>query len=342
MAAEDVVTGSVSEARTDARNASNRAQGFANIALNIPRINISSGGALGGGGSGSYNFDLALYDPERPNVNVPPFSPDIDLGELLDLAADGNVRLFIDQLSTEFTRFVNSYFPDLEVHKDALEARIQDMLNGDGTGLPAAIENALWERGRSRITRDGLVLEQNVANDLAARGFTAPNGVMVARLDEARFTGHVAVAGFSRDVAIRQAEIHIENLRFAMELAHRHRFDAISAAVQYVSSIIVAVLDKGIEKARLIVQAKEALWNSTTRYYDTLINEGRLLLTYEELVSNIAIERARRTLDSLVNDTQRYTEGAITGANAMADIAAQAFGATNTLATLAHDTITGE
>lgn len=339
MATESVVTGSIENSRGIAKEASNRAEGFARLAQNIPRINIS--GPAGGGSGSGYTLDLALYDPTKPDVTVPPFAPDIDLGELLDLASNGNITLFIEQLSSEFTKFVNAYFPDYGVYESDLQARVQEMLAGTRM-LPVAIENAIFERGRSRIAKDYLALTQTLAADMAGRGFTVPNGVLTARLDEARFAGHSAVAGFSRDVAIRQAEIAVENLRFAMEMAYKHRFDAIATAIQYVQAVIVAVLDKGIEKGRLIVDAKRALWDSTTTYYNTLIRNGELLLKYEELVASNAVERARRTLDALTNDTSRYTEGAIAGAQAMAKVAGDALASLNTLSSIVHETAASE
>lgn len=75
----------------------------------------------------------------------------------------------------EFTRFVNSYFPDYGVYESDLRARVQEMLSGNRM-LPLPIENAIFERGRSRITKDYLSLTQSVSSEMAARGFTLPDG----------------------------------------------------------------------------------------------------------------------------------------------------------------------
>lgn len=331
MATEEIVNTSLESSRKQATESANRAEGFSRLAQNIPPVTFYG---IGRG-------DLTLYDPEKPGVEVPPFTPDIDLGELMDLAADSNITLFIEKLSTEFTKFVNAYFPDYGVHIPDLEARVQEMLAGDRM-LPLPVENALWDRGRSRITKDYLALQQTVSSEFASRGFTLPSGVMTARLDAAKFANHAAAGEFSRDVAIRQAEIAVENLRFAMELAHRHRIDAINACINYVNSIIVAVLDKGIERARLIVDAKRALWDASTTYYNTLVRSGELLLNYEKLMSDLAVERARQMMQALITDGQRYTEGAIGAAQAMAKVAGDALASMNTLASIDHSTVAGE
>lgn len=346
MPSESTVIGQIGNIQATAKDAARTAEGFARATLSIPRIRVSGGSNIGGGqsfsgGGGSFSVDVSLYDPTKPNVTVPAFQPDIDLGELMDLASDGNITLFIDKLSTEFTRFVNAYFPDYGVYEGDLQTRIQEMLGGNRM-LPVSIENAIFDRGRSRITKDYLSLTQTVSDEMSGRGFSVPNGIMAARLDEAKFASHAAIGGFSRDVAIRQAEIAVENLRFAMEMAYKHRFDAIASATQYVQSVIVAVIDKGIEKGRLIIEAKRALWDATTTYYNTLIRNGDLLLQYEDLVARNAIERARITLEAVKSDTQRYTEGAISGASAMAKVAGDALSSMNTLASIVHETAASE
>lgn len=342
MADQNSVQSSIDAIRSDAQSAASRSAGYASIAVNIPRISVSGGqnNVPLGGGNGYYPVDLSLYDPQKPNVNVPLFSPDIDLGELMDLASENGIIFFTQKLSDEFTKFVNSWFPDYGVNIDTLQARLNEMLAG-GHMLPVAIENAIFERGRSRIAKDYLALTQTVSSEMAGRGFTLPNGVMVARLDEAKFAGHAAVAGFSRDVAIRQAEIAVENLKFAMQMAYDHRKDAINAAIQYVGSILTTILDRGIQKAQLIVDAKRALWDASTRYYATLIDNGRLLLSYEELLENRSIEIARVMADVAKHDTARFTDGATAAASAMANVAGSALSSLNTISNLTHETIAG-
>ena len=339
MAAESSVESSIAEIRKDANNQASKASGYASIAVNVPRISINGGGALGGSGGG-FTVDLNLYDPQKPVVNLPLFSPDIDLGELMDMASDGNIIYFTEKLSEEFTRFVNSWFPDYGVNIDTLQARLNEMLSGSRM-LPELIENAIFERGRSRITKDYLALTQSVSAEMAGRGFTLPDGVMAARLDEAKFAGHGAVAGFSRDVAIRQAEIAIENLRFAMDMAYKHRQDAINAAIQYVGSIMTTILDRGVQKAQLILDAKRALWDASTRYYATMVDNGRLLLGYEELLQARSVEIARVMADIAKHDTGRYTDGAAAAASAMANVAGSALSSLNTISNLTHETIAG-
>ena len=544
MATEDSIFSGIGESRAAAKEASGHARGFAQLGLLTPGINVS----------------LDLYNPEQPTVNVPLFTPDIDLATLMDLASDSNITYFTEKLSDEFTRFMNSWYPDYNVEADVLATAITQSISGSGTSiavptiasvaaipvptlsapgaiavptisgaldvvvpsiiddvqiltpgivggvnipvpsiieklpealisvgdiLPRDVEDAIWERGRSRLQKDRLAMMETVAAEFSGRGFSLPDGVMAKRLDTASFEAHTTAAELSRDVAIeqaqlrqkldvrraelavevasseaqiesnigieqakidievnlqqagilsnigmrkaelianiamkqaelevdsgnrfadrtlevskqnaatqadistkqvgfaldtdkaraaiiteigtkqadidsgtaraqadissqiaiRKAEIDAENLRNAMGLAHQHRRDAINAAVQYVGSIMTTILDKGVEKAKLIVDAKRALWDASNQYYATLIDNGRLMLGYEQLLENRSVEIARLMVDMGKFNADMWTRNAVAGSEAMASIAAAAYSSLNTLTTAAHDTIAGE
>jgi hypothetical protein len=92
--------------------------------------------------------------------------------------------------------------------------RIED----GGTGLPADVENALWDRGRereARSSRDAIAkLEQ-----MEAMGFHAPPGVYLdARLRIITETD-AALKGVSREIMIKQAELEQANILKALEQA---------------------------------------------------------------------------------------------------------------------------
>lgn len=84
-----------------------------------------------------------------------------------------------------------------------------------GTGLPPAVEQALWERAASRedvaVARD----ISAAATEFAGRGFTLPPGMLANRIDAIRSEGHLRKQSLGRDVLIKVADTHIENLRFA-------------------------------------------------------------------------------------------------------------------------------
>lgn len=84
-----------------------------------------------------------------------------------------------------------------------------------GTGLPPAVEQAMWERAASR---EDMAVARDVsaaATEFSGRGFTLPPGMLVNRIDAVRSEGAIRKQGLGREILVKVADTHIENLRFA-------------------------------------------------------------------------------------------------------------------------------
>lgn len=103
---------------------------------------------------------------------------------------------------------------------DNLKARLNERIQG-GTGLSAADEAAIWGRGLDRETKVALAREQEVLRASEALGFPMPSGAVAGQLADARREYHEKLSGFSRDVAIKQADLAQANLQQATDLALR-------------------------------------------------------------------------------------------------------------------------
>jgi len=93
-----------------------------------------------------------------------------------------------------------------------LKATLNARLSG-GTGLAPAVEQALWDRARSRETQLGLANEAEIMRNSEALGFQLPTGVLAAQLREAQQNYYDKLSGLSRDITIKQAELEQENLK---------------------------------------------------------------------------------------------------------------------------------
>lgn len=82
-----------------------------------------------------------------------------------------------------------------------------------GTGLNTAVEQAIWDRARSRETQIALGNESEIMRASEAMGFQLPTGVLAAQLREAQQGYYDKLSGLSRDVAIKQADLEQANLQ---------------------------------------------------------------------------------------------------------------------------------
>ena len=94
----------------------------------------------------------------------------------------------------------------------ALKATLTTRLAG-GTGLSPAVEQAIWDRARSRETQTALANEADVQRTSEALGFALPPGVIAAQVRATQQDYYDKLSSLSRDVAIKQAELEQENLK---------------------------------------------------------------------------------------------------------------------------------
>lgn len=98
---------------------------------------------------------------------------------------------------------------------DDVKSRVTEMLAG-GTGLPAAIEAALFGRARGREDVLALKAEHDAFEAYAAKGFTMPPGMLVKQVQAIQEENRLKASTLNRDILTESAKWEIENLRFAV------------------------------------------------------------------------------------------------------------------------------
>lgn len=172
-------------------------------------------------------YGLAPIVPDVSDVNMPnePAMADVALPTFLSLSTPtfGGVDLHYDYLSKlediptlELVQPTPYHYARGPAYASALLDNLKAVLNErikGGTGLNPAVEQAIWDRARSRETQTALANEAEVMRQSEALGFQLPSGVLAAQLREAQQAYYDKLSGFSRDVAIKQAELEQENLK---------------------------------------------------------------------------------------------------------------------------------
>lgn len=155
-----------------------------------------------------------------------------------------------------------------------------------GTGLPAAVEQALWERAASRedtaISRD----ISAAATEFSGRGFTMPPGMLVNRIDAIRTEGALRKQGLGRDILVKITDTHIENLRFACTQA--------LAAEQVMVGIWGQMAQRQFDAAKVQLDGELALLNANIAIYNAQQSAWRN-----------AMELRRMDLEERAQDLQR-------------------------------------
>ncbi|NWK74122.1 hypothetical protein HYG93_07440 [Acinetobacter sp. SwsAc6] len=97
-----------------------------------------------------------------------------------------------------------------------IEQKVKAWMAG-GTGLPAPIEDALFSRARSRLSRDTERAVQESINDWSSRNYSMPPGMLAKQAASIREQGHLQTGELNRDILIEASKMEIDNIRFMVE-----------------------------------------------------------------------------------------------------------------------------
>lgn len=157
-----------------------------------------------------------------------------------------------------------------------LKARLVERLTG-GTGLPEAVEQAIWDRARSRETQTALANEAEIMRQSEAFGFSLPSGTLAAQLRQAQQDYYDKISTLSRDVAIKQAELEQENMKQTIaevmqleakliDYSYQIEHLAFESSKQYADNAI-QIYNAGVEGYKALM----AGYQMYAQAYDTII-----------------------------------------------------------------------
>lgn len=223
--------------------------------------------------------DLTL--PAVPTVSLPTFTATAPLN---DIAVPGNTFDFA--------------YEDYTTQMPTLVTRIQEMLSG-GTGLPAAIWNALWEKARGREDLTAAKAVAEATDEWAGRGFSMPSGVLDKNIQGIRQDNQDASNQLSRDIAIEQAKMEVENIRFAVAQGIAYEGQYINLHMQEMQ-LAYDTSKATLEAAISVFNAQVSMYNTDVQAYIAEANVHRTLIEAE--MANIELYKAQLEGQKLIGD----------------------------------------
>lgn len=145
-----------------------------------------------------------------------------------------------------------------------------------------AAETAIWERGQERVERSTNEAILGLTNDIAARGFSLPTGVMLAAASEMRMKGAEAKYDNARDAMIKAAEINTQKLTLVIQSGIQYEAQWMNYTTQYAQRAFDAV-KLSQDAFYKVLDAKIALYNSRVQSYQVEAQVHRDLIQAELL-----------------------------------------------------------
>lgn len=222
-----------------------------------------------------------LNIPTAPTLTIPDFELDLPTPPI-DLVPPGLIFNFKEQ----------AYTSNL---MDALTAELLDRIQNGGTGLHPDIEQAIWDRARNREDQNAIRSENQINIEQAAKGFTRPSGAHLAALDELAQATQNKNADLSREIAIKQAELEQENIKFALQTS--------LALEQSWMQLHNQVQQRSFEVEKYIQQVAISLYEAAIKRYEV---ELEIYKTYAAAFeSRVRAELAKAEIFKTELDGQR-------------------------------------
>lgn len=182
--------------------------------------------------------------------------------------------------------------PQYHVQMAAIEAQLSAYLAG-GTGLNAAVEDAIYSRARGKNDAENRRTQEAAWSTAAERGFTLPDGALYSALQQARQGGADNNARQVNEIVVMQAEIEQKNLQFAVTTSTGLRTTMVQAALSYHQNLIT-INGQALDYAKTIMSAIIEVYNTAVKAFsiqldaykaETMVYEVRLkaAMSYIEL-----------------------------------------------------------
>lgn len=260
------------------------------------------------------DFDVTLV---KPIIGPPP--------QLSDLFTEGDTtQSSLAYLNAEADAWIAKYFPEINgCFKTQPEETLCAIISGSRPfGVDKTVFEQVWNQARDRAYRTAHSERTTIEADFSARGFTLPPGAMVDLVAQSERKATDAVLDVNRDQAMKDAEIKVELLKVALELATRIKLGVMSAMADFYR-VWVTLPDKDIERARIRSQAMAAFYAALSSYYNVEIafQELTLRAAQTEAGIDIDVDRNRLQHEGHFGSTASALGQAV---NAFANVAAQA------------------
>lgn len=232
-------------------------------------------------GIASINKHDLKYTFNKPYIREPILS----LSELLPNNVDNDLIKFLDGLASQW---VEKYFPRLtECLRTSPEDWLCKVINGiDPYGNSSLIFNSIWNQARDNAYKTGNSTKNQIYTDFSNRGFSIPNGALMASIYRAEEQVNDLIADANRDAMQSAIQLQADLLKFALEEAIKLKIGIISALGEFYNNWL-KLPNNAVELAKAKASIVNSYYNALASYYDV-----------EIALEKLSLEAAGKQLDS--------------------------------------------
>lgn len=212
--------------------------------------------------------------PQKPQLTLPVFGgvmptdntqAPTDLEARFRSAHQGASTSMIAMMDGHIDGLIARHNPQYHQQMARIEAQLTKYLEG-GTGLKPAVENAIYERARSKNDAEARRIQSAAYSDAASRGFTLPPGALMAAMGQSRQAAADNNAQAGREIVVMQAEMEQKNLQFAVSTSAALRQAMLSAALSYHGNVI-GINGQALDYGKSVLSAIIEVYNTAIKVF---------------------------------------------------------------------------
>lgn len=263
-------------------------------------------------------FNVEAVEPEIPTAADSTYDYQAERDALIDL------------LSGQLAGFFATYYPLASDAFDEATSWLINIITNGGTGIPPALEDQIFQRAKNKIIRDGHRVASGISAGYAARGFSLVQGPMIYDLNQASFEQAGKIGEASTTIALKQAEIAIETIKFAIGKAIDSRIAAMNAAIDYIRALAIAP-DAASRIAALNTDIKAKMMSAAADWYRARLSRDQMVLQADLAEMGAGIEVYRHRRDNATQNSQVDVQAIAAAADVFAKTAQAALSSLNSV-----------
>lgn len=233
--------------------------------------------------------------PNAPGISTPSFRGDRPVDPTISTDPDVFAEAFdrvshtlMADINAQVKAYLNEASPEHARMYTDLVTKLHEFASGQTeTGFSPAVENAIYERSKSKTNAETNRVQQDAMLTAARRGFTLPSGALMSALQQARQGGADNNAAAAREIVVMQAEMQQKNMQFALSAINELFKTGVNAALSYQQNVIQIagmsiqyasqLVDALIKLDQMLVQvynAKLEGYKADAQVFETLIQAG--------------------------------------------------------------------
>lgn len=275
----------------------------------------------------------------KPNLSLPSFDytvGDISLGSVpkfSDLFGGNSGNQAISDLDDKTDAWLAKYFPAINGSFQTIpEDWIANIVAGTKPfGVDSTIFDLVWHRARDRAYRTVRTERATLEADASSRGFTLPSGALLDQLTQSEQRGTDAILDVIREQAIKEADIKVELLKHATQLAAQLKIGILNTSAEFFRNYYQAY-NRDLDAARIRADAYRSYYQALSSYYNVEISLESLKLRAAELKAEVSQGNDRNRLGlfepgsanaALGQASRGFSDTAAAAANAAGTLVAQ-------------------